>query len=194
MLTVTNPTDSVMTVNFRQAEEGDDDFEIRTADVSDFDFKWPKSKNLEWVFPIVSIKICNILFTELLYACFMIIGFNCHGLEQQLSLIRYCMKLICNKSVLCCSKNLNAKGNSMLYFCGLENQEVYTFEIQVVNFEVRPASLRFHSWISVDLLFRSTRNVPICVGLQPLHRLACFFILLRMSQEYYTNENICLIK
>ena len=34
MLTITNPTDSVMTVHFRQVEEGDDDFDERSADVS----------------------------------------------------------------------------------------------------------------------------------------------------------------
>ena len=33
-MTVTNPIDSVMQVSFRQVEEGDDDFDKRTADVS----------------------------------------------------------------------------------------------------------------------------------------------------------------
>ncbi|XP_065062648.1 dynactin subunit 4-like [Rhopilema esculentum] len=33
VLTITNPTDSVMHVNFRQVEEGDEDFEQRTAEI-----------------------------------------------------------------------------------------------------------------------------------------------------------------
>eukprot|EP00112_Aurelia_sp_Birch-Aquarium-sp1_P009591 Seg2094.6 transcript_id=Seg2094.6/GoldUCD/mRNA.D3Y31 product="Dynactin subunit 4" protein_id=Seg2094.6/GoldUCD/D3Y31 len=33
ILTITNPVDSVMHVNFRQAEEGDEDFELRTAEI-----------------------------------------------------------------------------------------------------------------------------------------------------------------
>ena len=36
VLTITNPTDSVMTVNFRPAEDGDEDFEERSADVRIF--------------------------------------------------------------------------------------------------------------------------------------------------------------
>ena len=35
VLTVTNPIDSVMHVHFRPVEEGDEDFDKRTADVSE---------------------------------------------------------------------------------------------------------------------------------------------------------------